>query len=266
MHAWSPRIRDANGRVRVASLVCAPPRRSTVFSLLARVRVLPQQDVALYVAMVGSALGFLSARSIAHRDLKLENLLFDEKGYLKLVDFGFAKRIEAKSFTFCGTPDYLAPEILAGKGHNHGVDWWTLGVLTYEMVHGQPPFDAPDQMATFRRIRSGRYKIHSSVRPEAADVIKRLLAPNPAKRLGMLARGEKELLLHPLCAHVDTAKMLARDLTSLPYVPVIKDEMDTTHFAQCDEGHGAKARMYDRHLDPKMEPTFEREFGRCLAV
>ena len=66
----------------------------------------------------------------APRTCKLENLLFDEKGYLKLVDFGFAKKIESKTFTLCGTPDYLAPELLAGRGHNHGVDWWTLGVLT----------------------------------------------------------------------------------------------------------------------------------------
>ena len=85
--------------------------------------------------------------------------------------------------------------------------------------------------------------------------------------MGMLARGEKELLLHPLCAHVDTAKMLARELPSLPYVPVIKGAADTTQSAQCDVGqHGANARMYDRHLDPRMEPTFESEFGPCLAV
>ena len=102
--------------------------------------------------MVGCALGFLTGKKIAHRDLKLENLMFDESGYLKLVDFGFAKLVEERTWTFCGTPDYLAPEILAHKGHNYAVDWWTLGVLTFEMLHGEPPFASQDQMSTFKKI------------------------------------------------------------------------------------------------------------------
>ena len=83
-----------------------------LFTRMSKVGTLRTKDTALYVAMVASALGFLTSRNIAHRDLKLENLMFDEKGYLKLVDFGFAKVIDGRTFTFCGTPDYLAPEIL----------------------------------------------------------------------------------------------------------------------------------------------------------
>ena len=84
-------------------------------------------------------------------------------GYLKLVDFGFAKVIETRSWTFCGTPDYLAPEILAHKGHNYAVDWWALGVLTYEMMHGEPPFMEDDQMHTFKRITANDYHMRIKV-------------------------------------------------------------------------------------------------------
>ena len=81
--------------------------------------------------------------------------LIDETGYLKLVDFGFAKHIESRTWTFCGTPDYLAPEIVGNKGHNRAVDWWTLGVLTYEMLHGEPPFTADAQLGkAVRRLRA----------------------------------------------------------------------------------------------------------------
>ena len=160
--------------------------------------------------MTAAALGFLTARNIAHRDLKLENLLFDEKGYLKLVDFGFAKKIESRTFTFCGTPDYLAPEILSHAGHNCAVDWWTLGVLTYEMLHGEPPFVEDDQMATFKRIAALDYKIRSHVPPEAKDLIKRMLLTNPSKRIGMLSGGEKDIYAHPMCAHIDIQRLLKR--------------------------------------------------------
>ena len=95
---------------------------------------LSSADAAVYAAMVASAFGFLASKSIAHRDLKPENLLFDEHGYLKLVDFGLAKVVPERTWTFCGTPDYIAPEILESTGHNWAVDWWTLGVLTHEMM------------------------------------------------------------------------------------------------------------------------------------
>ena len=83
--------------------------------------------------MVASAFAYLHARKVVHRDLKPENLLFDRDGYLKLVDFGFAKVVRDRTFTLCGTPEYLAPEIISNKGHGLGADWWTLGILLYEM-------------------------------------------------------------------------------------------------------------------------------------
>ena len=89
-----------------------------LFTLLNKQRRFSEASASMYTAQVASAFGFLGARLIAHRDLKLENLLLDEKGYLKLVDFGFAKVVQERTWTFCGTPDYLAPEIVGNKGHN----------------------------------------------------------------------------------------------------------------------------------------------------
>ena len=94
-------------------------------------------DVALfYVTEIVCALEYLHSIGVAYRDLKPENLLIGADGHLKITDFGFAKKIKDKTFTLCGTPEYLAPEIIMSCGHNHGVDWWALGILLFEMLAG----------------------------------------------------------------------------------------------------------------------------------
>ena len=224
-------------------------------------RRLSEPSCALYVAQVASAFGYLGARKIAHRDLKLENLLFDETGHLKLVDFGFAKVIEDRTWTFCGTPDYLAPEIVGNKGHNRSVDWWTLGVLTYEMLHGEPPFHAEDQMATFKRISANRYCVQSHCSSPARDLIRRLLLPSPAMRLGMLKGGADDVLRHSFCSHIDVSALEARKLPP-PYIPHVKSLYDTSNFDDYPPDAEAKTnRKYERYLDPKYDALWDREFG-----
>ena len=216
--------------------------------------MLKLKDASIYTAMVAAALGFLSARNIAHHDLKLENLMFDAKGYLKVIDFGFAKVIEKRTWTFCGTPDYLAPEILSQSGHNHAVDWWTLGVLLYEMVHGEPPFADDDQMVTFKRISRLDYRCRSHIAPECRDLIGKLLQTNPSKRYGMLADAEQDVYKHAVCKHIDVKKLLKKELP-VPFVP--------KSLEQCFDSYPAMSsgKKYDRYLDKKYDETFEKEFG-----
>ena len=107
-----------------------------IFRLLRKENVFPNDVALFYIAEITLALEYLHMRSIAYRDLKPENLLIASDGHMKITDFGFAKKIQDRSFTLCGTPEYLAPEIILGQGHNHGVDWWALGILLYEMLSG----------------------------------------------------------------------------------------------------------------------------------
>jgi serine/threonine protein kinase len=110
-----------------------------------------------YITELVLAIEHIHSLGIAYRDLKPENLLVAADGHLKVTDFGFAKRIQDKSYTLCGTPEYLAPEIIMNRGHNHGVDWWSLGVLLFEILAGYPPFYDNNVYEIYRKITLGFY-------------------------------------------------------------------------------------------------------------
>lgn len=105
-----------------------------------------------YGAQVLTIFEYLHDKDICYRDLKPENIMIGEDGYLKLIDFGFAKVVRKRTYTICGTPEYIAPEILLNQGHGKPVDWWTLGILIYEMLAGFPPFQDDDPMNIYRKI------------------------------------------------------------------------------------------------------------------
>jgi protein kinase A len=110
------------------------------------------KQTIFYGAQIVSIFEYLHAKDICYRDLKPENIMISDEGYLKMIDFGFAKVVTKRTFTICGTPEYIAPEILLNQGHGKPVDWWTLGILVYEMLAGFPPFQDEDPMNIYRKI------------------------------------------------------------------------------------------------------------------
>lgn len=153
---------------------------------------LSEDVVKFYAAQICMAVGYLHNKGIMHRDLKLENILVDETGYLKIIDYGLAKTLESNqvSKTFCGTPEYLAPEMVLHQGHDFSVDWWALGILIYEMLIGVTPFYNKERKLLLLKIRNSKvvfpdkrkYKIDYS--DEFVDLVLKLLNKDKTERLG----------------------------------------------------------------------------------
>merc|ERR1711997_477737 len=149
-----------------------------------------------YTSCVVEAFDYMHSRGIIYRDLKPENLVLDDKGYLKVTDFGFAKEVEDRTFTLCGTPDYLAPEIVTGQGHGKGVDWWTLGILIYEMLASFPPFFDDEPMMTYRKIIQGKFKFPRYLSAQAKDLISKFIKLKSTKRYGVIKGGATLIRQH----------------------------------------------------------------------
>jgi len=195
-------------------------------------------DARFYAACVLDAFDHLHSRKILYRDLKPENLLIDEAGYIKVVDFGFAKYVKDRTYTLCGTPEYLAPELVLGKGHDKGVDYWALGILIYEMAAGYSPFADhrdSDQMVICKNILKGQLEFPSKVSDsKLRDVVKKLLAPKISDRLGCQKGGAGDVKKHVFFKSIDWKKLVERKV-STPWKPAIRGKMDTSNFDEYDE-------------------------------
>ncbi len=183
-----------------------------------------------YAASVILAFQDMHSKKIAYRDLKPENLVMDSNGYLKIVDFGLAKKIESgKTWTLCGTPDYLAPEVILNEGHDWAVDYWALGVLIFEMTAGSPPFYADDPMEVYEKILSGHVPIPSYFSRGLGDLVKKLLKTYQSKRLGRTKGGVSAIMKHKWFSGFDWDALLNKTM-DVPIRPTVKNDIDLSNF------------------------------------
>jgi len=156
-----------------------------LFRILRKHKAFPVEQSKFYAASVILAFEYLHSKQLVYRDLKPENLLLDAGGYVKLTDFGFCKKVTHKTWTMCGTPEYMAPEIIQSKGHGKGVDWWCVGILVYEMLASHTPFlGKGDMMEMYRRIIHRKMAFPHHFSNEVVDLVDGLLTVDPVKRLG----------------------------------------------------------------------------------
>jgi len=173
---------------------------------------------------------YLHSKNVIYRDLKPENLLIAEDGYLKLTDFGFAKVVEGRTYTLCGTPEYLAPEILLNKGHGKPVDWWCLGILIYEMIAGIDPFTDEDPMAIYQKILKGKVKFPKNFDKNGKSLVKHMLVADLSKRYGNLKNGVNDIKNHRWFSEINWDSILQKKLIP-PYKPTVKSPGDTSNFS-----------------------------------
>ncbi|SPO01096.1 probable cAMP-dependent protein kinase [Cephalotrichum gorgonifer] len=207
-----------------------------LFSLLRKSGRFPNPVAKFYAAEVTLALEYMHSKNIIYRDLKPENLLLDRHGHLKITDFGFAKRVPDKTWTLCGTPDYLAPEVVSNKGYNKSVDWWSLGILIYEMLCGYTPFwDGGSPMKIYENILRGKVKYPEYMHPDARDLLERLVTADITKRLGNLYHGSADVKNHPWFSEVTWERLARKDIDA-PYTPPVKAGVgDTSLFDRYPE-------------------------------
>merc|ERR1711920_730115 len=185
-----------------------------LFVHLRRARKFSDEQSKFYAALTAAGFAHIHSKNIIHRDLKPENILMCQNGYSKLTDFGFAKIIEpgTRTYTLCGTPEYIAPEVLLNKGHGKPVDWWTLGILTYEMIAGIDPFNDDDPMAIYQKILKGKIKFPRDFDKNAKSIVKHLLVADVTKRYGCLKNGANDIKNHRWFKTLDWFKLSQKKL------------------------------------------------------
>ena len=194
-----------------------------LFSHLQMKRGFSKEIASFYLGQIIFALEYLHSKEIIYRNLKPENLLLKQNGYLKLTGFELAKILEnGRTYTMCGTPEYLAPEIIQNKGYGKAVDWWALGVLLYEMLSGIDPFMDDDVMKIYENILKRKLEFSSVFDNDSKSLIKHLCEPDLSKRYGNLKNGVNDIKNHAFFKNLSWEKLLKGELEA-PYTPEIKE-------------------------------------------
>lgn len=203
-----------------------------LFFHLKRDKRFKESRARFYACEILLALEHLHKHDVIYRDLKPENILIDRFGHVAVTDFGLAKELvkdNAKTHTFCGTPEYLAPEVLLSQGHGKPVDWWSFGTLLFEMLVGIPPFYSENVQEMYEMILYSDLYFPDFVSVEASDLLARLLERNPAKRLGSGPTGVEEIKSHPFFKGINWETFYNKGYPA-PFTPSIKSDEDTSNF------------------------------------
>ncbi|CAH0561310.1 unnamed protein product [Brassicogethes aeneus] len=205
-----------------------------LFFHLSNERVFTEERTKFYGAEILLALGYLHTHGIIYRDLKLENLLLDRDGHIKIADFGLCKEgiIHGRTTkTFCGTPEYLAPEVLEDNDYGGAVDWWGMGVVMYEMMCGRLPFYNRDHDVLFALILMEEVKFPRNLSIEARELLKGLLVKDPLKRLGGGPEDAREIMAHPFFRSIDWKDLFNKKIPP-PFKPQVLNDTDTRYFPE----------------------------------
>uniref|UniRef100_A0A670IG98 non-specific serine/threonine protein kinase n=1 Tax=Podarcis muralis TaxID=64176 RepID=A0A670IG98_PODMU len=207
-------------------------RGGDLFTRLSKEVMFTEEDVKFYLAELALALDHLHSLGIIYRDLKPENILLDEEGHIKLTDFGLSKESidhEKKAYSFCGTVEYMAPEVVNRRGHTQSADWWSFGVLMFEMLTGTLPFQGKDRKETMTLILKAKLGMPQFLSPEAQSLLRMLFKRNPANRLGAGPDGVEEIKRHPFFSTIDWNKLYRREINP-PFKPATGRPEDTFYF------------------------------------
>ncbi|XP_043573434.1 ribosomal protein S6 kinase 2 alpha-like isoform X5 [Chiloscyllium plagiosum] len=207
-------------------------RGGDLFTRLSKEVMFTEEDVKIYLAELALALDHLHSFGIIYRDLKPENILLDEEGHIKLTDFGLSKEAvdhEKKAYSFCGTVEYMAPEVVNRRGHTLSADWWSYGVLMFEMLTGSLPFQGKDRKETMTLILKAKLGMPQFLSPEAQSLLRALFKRNPANRLGAGVDGVEEIKRQPFFTNIDWNKLYRRELKP-PFKPAVARPDDTFYF------------------------------------
>ena len=200
-----------------------------LFTLLKAENNLSIDQSQFYLGQIIFALDYLHSKKIIYRNLKPENILINKNGYIKLTDFELVKYLDDRTYTICGTPGYMAPEIILNKGYGLGVDWWSLGILLYEMICGVDPFADDSPMKIYENILEGKIKFTSYFDDCSKSLIKHLLDKDTSKRYGNLKNGVDDIKNHPFFRSMNWEKLLKQEIPA-DFIPKIKAGNELKYF------------------------------------
>ncbi|XP_019885195.1 cAMP-dependent protein kinase catalytic subunit-like [Camponotus floridanus] len=223
-----------------------------MFTHLRRMGKFDESLAKFYAAQVALALEYLHHCSLIYRDLKPENILIENSGYLRVTDFGFCKMVDGRTWTLCGTPEYLAPEVILSKGYGKSVDWWSFGVLVYEMNAGYPPFYAHDPMKIYEKIVAGKYKFAHHFGEELRDILKNILQVDLTRRYGNLKDGSMDIKKH-------------RWFQSIDWIEIYHQKVQPSFIPRCINGNSGIASNFDHYDEEPLEIASFDQYGKEFA-